>query len=313
VPSFTFIATAHALHWQGITPVFCDINPATHSLDPGCVRGLINSRTTAILGVHLWGIPCVVTELSEIAQEHGLALIFDAAHAFGCSCEGRPIGGFGSAEVFSFHATKFFNTFEGGAITTNNDQLAERIRQMVNFGFTDYDRVQCLGMNGKMSEICAAMGLTGLESLDDFLEVNYRNYKAYQRGLKDIPGLRLISYDESEQCNYQYIVIEMDETVSPLNRDELKDILWAENILVRRYFYPGCHRMEPYQSLEPGTGHRLKVTERVAKNVLVLPTGTAISQDDINTICGLIRLTVFQAAEVSDRLRAPLQARKWRA
>src|SRR6185369_3387994 len=168
VPSFTFIATAHALQWQQIIPVFCDVDPETHCLNPRSVEKMITPRTTGIIGVHLWGRGCDIGSLSEIARSNGLKLLFDAAHAFGCSYEGRMIGGFGDAEVFSFHATKFFNTFEGGAVTTNDDDLAEKIRLMKNFGFAGYDQVIYLGTNGKMSEVSAAMGLTSLESLDDF-------------------------------------------------------------------------------------------------------------------------------------------------
>ena len=153
VPSFTFVATAHALQWQEITPVFCDVDPYTHNIDPAKIENLITPRTTGIVGVHVWGRACNVEALSDIAQKHNLKLMFDAAHAFACTYQGQMIGGFGDAEVFSFHATKFFNTFEGGAITTNSDELAERIRNMRNFGFAGLDTVIDLGINGKMSEI----------------------------------------------------------------------------------------------------------------------------------------------------------------
>src|SRR5215216_6976868 len=139
IPSFTFIATAHALQWQGVTPVFCDVDPQTHNLDPKRIQELITPRTTGILGVHVWGRPCAVEELTEIAHRHRLKLMYDAAHAFGCSYQGKMVGNFGELEVFSFHATKFFNTFEGGAVVTNNDELAARIRLMTNFGFKNYD------------------------------------------------------------------------------------------------------------------------------------------------------------------------------
>src|SRR5919201_6342915 len=248
LPSFTFVATAHALHWQGITPVFCDIDPHTHSIDSDKARKLITPRTTAIIGVHLWGRGCDVEALAALAQQHDLRLIFDAAHAFGCSYKGRMIGSFGDAEVFSFHATKFFNTFEGGAVVTNDDALAAKIRLMRNFGFAGYDNVAYIGTNGKMSEICAAMGLTGLENLEESIAINYHNYKEYQHELADVPGVHLLAYDERERCNYQYVVVEIDETVTGISRDKVMDILWSENVLARRYFYPGCHRMEPDRS-----------------------------------------------------------------
>ncbi|MEI2422502.1 DegT/DnrJ/EryC1/StrS family aminotransferase, partial [Arthrospira platensis SPKY2] len=152
VPSFTFIATAHALQWQEITPVFCDIDPKTHTLDPLAVEKMITPRTSGIIGVHVWGQPCNIEALTEIANQHNLKLVFDASHAFGCSYQGTMIGNFGEAEVFSFHATKFVNTFEGGAVVTNNDELAAKIRLMKNFGFAGFDNVIYIGTNGKMDE-----------------------------------------------------------------------------------------------------------------------------------------------------------------
>ncbi|MGH9563652.1 MAG: aminotransferase class I/II-fold pyridoxal phosphate-dependent enzyme, partial [Terracidiphilus sp.] len=190
VPSFTFVATAHALQWQEITPVFCDIALGTHHLDPKRVEEMITPRTTGIIGVHTWGQPCNVDALSDIARRRNLNLLFDAAHAFACSYAGKMVGGFGQCEVFSFHATKFFNTFEGGAVVTNDDALAEKIRLMRNFGFKGYDNVIYIGTNGKMTEICAAMGLTSFESLGQFVATNQRNYRAYRSGLDGIPGVK---------------------------------------------------------------------------------------------------------------------------
>ena len=165
VPSWTFVATAHALYWQGITPIFADIDSATHNLDPAAVRRMITPRTSGIIGVHLWGRAAPVDELQAIANEYGLKLMFDAAHAFGSSYQGQSIGQFGACEVFSFHATKSFNTMEGGAVTTNDDELAEAMRLMRNFGFKGYDNVIHPGTNGKMIEVCAAMGLANLDGL----------------------------------------------------------------------------------------------------------------------------------------------------
>ncbi len=302
IPSMTFIATAHALQWQGITPVFCDIDPHTYNLNPSRLEEMITPRTTGIIGVHLWGRPCDVEGLSEVAQKHNLKLLYDAAHAFGCSYKGRRIGNFGNAEVFSFHATKFFNTFEGGAVVTNNDELAAKIRLMKNFGFAGYDNVIYIGTNGKMSEVSAAMGLTSLESLDEFIAVNHRNYKQYQQELADVPGVRLLTYDESEKRNYQYIVVEIDRAVTKVGRDQLHELLWAENVLARRYFHPGCHRMEPYRSYFPHAGLLLPETERIVKRVLCLPTGTAVSPRDIRVMCQIIQLVVTRGDEVRDRL-----------
>ncbi len=302
VPSFTFVATAHALQWQEITPVFCDIDPETHLIDPVSVERMITPRTTGIIGVHTWGRPCAVETLTEIAKRRNLTLLFDAAHAFGCSHSGTMIGNFGSAEVFSFHATKFFNTFEGGAVATNDDDLAQKIRLMKNFGFTGYDQVDYIGTNGKMTEICAAMGLTGLESLDEFIEVNRENYAAYRDGLFGLQGIRLLEYEGHEKLNYQYITLEVDEGEAGATRDELCQALQSKNVLARRYFFPGCHRMEPYRSYFPHAGLLLPATESVAERILVLPTGTSVRAVEIGTICSIIRHALDNPEAVRERL-----------
>ncbi len=304
VPSFTFIATAHALQWQEITPVFCDIDPATHTLDPGWVERMITPRTTGIIGVHVWGRPCQIDALESVARDNSLSLLFDAAHAFGTSYKGRMIGGFGAAEVFSFHATKFVSCGEGGAVATNDDQLAHKMRLMRNFGFAGLDRVVYIGTNGKMSELSAAMGLTSLEGVDEFVAVNDRNYRAYANELATIPGLALLPYERAERCNYQYVVVEVDPYLTQLSRDDLIEVLTAENVLARRYFYPGCHRMEPYASLFPHAKLVLRATDAVAQRVLLLPTGTAVGLDEILQICRILRLAVSSAVEVGHTLQS---------
>ena len=290
VPAFTFVATPHAFQWQGLTPVFCDIDERTHQLDPSHAAKLITDRTSAIVPVHVWGRAAYSDDLDELARTHGLHLLFDAAPAVGCTAGGRPIGGRGEAEILSFHATKILNTFEGGAVLTNDGELADRLRQMRNFGFVGYDDVRSVGTNGKLSEIAAAMGLTGLESLADFVESNRRTYEQYRIALADVPGLSLVPYSEDERHNYQYVVVEVDDEACPVARDELVRILHAENVLARRYFYPGCHRMEPYRSLDPTL--RLPVTERVALRVLILPTGGPVAEEEVTTICQILRLAV---------------------
>lgn len=288
VPSYTFVATAHALQWQEIRPVFADIDPATHNLDPASVESRITPRTTGIVGVHLWGRPAPVEALQEIADRRGLKLMYDASHAFGCTHRGRAIGGFGDCEVFSFHATKFFNTFEGGCVATNDGELADKMRLMINFGFEGYASVIYLGMNGKMTEVCAAMGLTNLESLEEFRQVNRGHYLAYREGLEGCPWLSLMAYDETERNNFQYIVVEVAEN-SPVCRDALVEMFHAENVLARRYFWPGCHRMMPYRETDPRAGDSLPETEKVAARVMVLPTGTAITREDIRKIVRRLR------------------------
>jgi dTDP-4-amino-4,6-dideoxygalactose transaminase len=302
VSPFTFVATAHALQWQEITPVFCDVDPRTHNIDPARVEELITPRTTGILGVHVWGRPAPVDELKRIADDRGLRLLFDAAHALGCSTGGRMVGGFGTAEVLSFHATKVVNSFEGGAIVTADEEFADVARLMRNHGFADYDEVGHVGTNGKMSEIAAAMGLTSLESRDDFVAANRRNYETYRAALEGVDGVELIGFDSAESCNWQYVVIEVDESAG-LSRDELQAVLWAENVLARRYFFPGCHRMEPYRTLFPDVANRLPETERLVQRVLALPTGTSMSTDAVTAVAGL----VARAMRDAPRLRAALR------
>ena len=212
------------------------------------------------------------------------------------------IGNFGDAEVLSFHATKFFNTFEGGAITTNDDDLAARIRLMQNFGFAGYDDVIYVGTNGKMSEISAAMGLTNLKSLEEFVEINRRNYHKYRQELDSIPGLSLICYDEDEKRNFQYMAVEVDARLTGISRDALLQTLHAENVLARRYFWPGCHRMEPYRSYFPNAGLMLPQTEALAERILVLPTGSTVSVEDMETVCGILRAAIAHAVEINQRI-----------
>jgi dTDP-4-amino-4,6-dideoxygalactose transaminase len=292
VPSYTFIATAHALQWQEITPIFCDMDPATHNIDPDKIERLITPRTTGIIGVHVWGRGCETVAIEEIAQGRGLKVMYDASHGFGCTKGGRNLGTFGECEVFSFHATKFINALEGGVLATNNDELAHQMRMMTNFGFTGYDRVEYLGINGKMNEISAAMGLTNLEAMEDIISANRRNYEAYRACLAGVPGISLISYDSAERNNYQYVVIEVDPELSTRSRDEIVEALHAQNIIARKYFWPGCHKMEPYRSLQPNAGLLLPETERTAARVIVLPTGQMMDIKEIGRVCEIIIKTV---------------------
>jgi dTDP-4-amino-4,6-dideoxygalactose transaminase len=301
IPSFTFVATAHALQWQEITPVFADVGPDSHHIDPAAVEARITPRTTAILPVHVWGMPAPVAALSEIAARHGLHLMFDAAHALGSSHGGRMIGGFGEAEILSFHATKFLNSFEGGAVLTNDDALAERVRSMRNFGFAGYDTVETLGTNGKMTEVAAAMGLTSLESIDTIIAANRRNYAVYREALADIPGVRLRRYDEAERNSYHYVILEVDAGQTGISRDTLVALLRAENVLARRYFYPGVHQMEPYRSACPDAGQHLPRTEALVTRVMSLPTGTAVTTEQAAAVAELICFAVEHAAAICAR------------
>jgi dTDP-4-amino-4,6-dideoxygalactose transaminase len=301
VPSLTFVATAHALQWSGITPVFADVDPDRMTLAPESVERLITPRTTGIIGVHLFGTPCDTEALGALAARRGLRILYDAAHAFGCGHRGRMIGAFGDAEVFSFHATKAVHCAEGGAIATDDDQLASAMRLMRNFGFSGPDSVVALGTNGKMSEIAAAMGLTTLESADEIFAANRRNYDGYARGLAGLAGIAVNPIDRGESHNHHYVVLRVREPEAGIGRDALLDVLTAENVRARRYFFPGVHRMEPYRRLFPDAGRHLPVTERLTGELLCLPTGTAVGSADVAAVCGLIRCAARHGAEIEAR------------
>lgn len=291
IPSYTFIATAHALHWQGLIPVFADIDPRTHTLDPNAIKRMITPRTTGLIGVHLWGRPAHIGALEEIAEEYHLELMFDAAHAFGCSYQGRMIGGFGRCEVLSFHATKVFNTFEGGAVLTNDDELAETMRLMRNFGFSGADNVILPGTNGKMTEISAAMGVTNLKSIKKTINANRAAYRRYRDGLARVPGIKVLTFDEGEYCNFQYVVVEVAEDCA-VTRDQLIEALQVENILARKYFWPGCHKMKPYVDDYPHAGLLLENSQHVSERVVVLPTGASLSEETIQAVVSVISVMV---------------------
>ena len=301
VPSFTFAGTVNALEWAGLTPVFVDIEPDRPVLDPVAVERLIGPHTSAIVGVHLWGHVADVDALDAISRRHGLPVIHDAAHALRNSHAGRPVGSFGRAEILSFHATKFVNAFEGGAVTTADADLARRLRRLRNFGFVGPDRTVLIGINAKMHEASAAMGLTSLDAADEFIAANRANAARYADALDGIGGLTPISPDPREG-NAQYVVYRVGSDEAPLGRDALLTILSAENVRARRYFYSGCHRLEPYSDRTELVREPLTHSERLAAEVLVLPTGTAVTGADIDAITDLIHFAIDHAAEIDARM-----------
>lgn len=302
VPSFTFVATAHALLWEGLTPIFCDIDPESLTLDPSACAAAITPATRAIMGVHVFGRTCLVEELGALAARHGLELLFDAAHGFGCDRKGVRVGGFGRAEAFSFHATKIFHTFEGGGVATRDGELASRLRSMRNFGFVGYDRVESLGINAKMPEVCAAMGLANLSVLEATLAATRATWEAYRAGLDGIPGLSLRSLGPDRESHGHYVIVEIDEPGFGLHRDQLLATLAADGILARRYFYPGVHAMEPYRTRWPEAGARLPRTDAVVARVLALPAGAELGTDRVERVCRQIREAQARAGEVRGHL-----------
>lgn len=303
LPSFTFIATAHACLWEGLEPVFVDVERDTHTIDPACVSRQITDSTAAIIGVHLWGRMCRVRHLQAIARDRGIPLVFDAAHALGCTYEGVPMGRLGTASVVSFHATKFVQSLEGGAILTPDRDLADRLRLLRNFGFQGFDHVVALGTNAKMNEVCAAMGLGSLETLDTLVATNRANRAAYRRAIEGLPGLVLYGFDEEEANNFQYLIVEIDQQACPFTRDELVAMLHAENVVARRYFTPGCHRSMPYRARPRRGTDRLTVTEHLCDTLIALPTGAGVTAADIAEIGSILLDAYENAVEVRQALR----------
>lgn len=302
VPAFTFPATAQALSWAGLNPVFCDVDPVTHNLSAVAARALVTPRTVAILGVHLWGRACDPEGLQQLADEFGLYLIYDACHAVACTHGGRRIGYLGNAEVFSFHATKVLNGMEGGCITTNDDTLAAKLRTIRSFhpGST-YAQVPAR-INGKMSEAQAAFALLSLADLPRNIERNRNRHDLYRQKLAGLPGLALLDYPDRESNNYQYIVVDVDAMAAGLSRDDIFEVLQAENVVCRRHFYPGAHRMPPFRNAPEYRGLELPVTERLCQRLLLLPNGEPMDGDDVRRICDLLITILDQAPAIRQRL-----------
>ncbi|MCX6406065.1 MAG: dTDP-4-dehydro-6-deoxyglucose aminotransferase [Propionibacteriales bacterium] len=299
MPAMTFAATPHAAAWIGLEPVFCDVDPVTGLVDPDDVKRRITERTGAVVGVHLWGQVAPVDELDRLAHEHGLTMIYDAAHALGCTRDGRRAGGFGDAEVFSFHATKVVTSFEGGALVTNDDTLAARARSMHNFGLGQGGQVELMGTNAKMSESSAAMGLTSLDAFPAVCEHNRLNHDLYAGELRGVKGLRVHELDGEESSNYQYVIVSVDGAQTGVDRDGIIAVLAAEQVVAKPYFSPPCHLMAPYRADPPP---RIENAEWLASQVVALPTGPAVSSEDIRRICDVLRLVVANGEQVAGRL-----------
>ena len=312
VPSFTFIATAHAATWEKLEPRFVEISPETHCIDPAAAAAAISTKTAALVGVNLWGQPCDVARLGQIANDAGIPLVLDAAQALGCQTKHlsreQPTAVGAVASVISLHATKVVSSLEGGAILTNDEALAEELRRLRNFGFAGYDTVVSLGTNAKLNEFSAAFAIRGLECLDNIIQHNRIIRLMYQESLADLPGVSFHDPPTSPTANHHYAVLMVDPTDCPLSRDELMFALWAENVLARRYFYPGCHRMEPYASRLASWQPHLPVTEAVAASVLVLPASSAVSPQDVELISQRIRQALQQHDDVRERLQASASA-----
>ena len=302
VPAFTFIATAQALAWAGLDPVFCDVDPATHTLDPSRAAALVTDRTSAILGVHLWGRACDVGPLEDLARARGLHLFFDAAHAVGCSHRGRMIGSLGEVEVFSMHATKVLNATEGGFATTNDDALAERLRSLRSFHASEARGRTGFRINAKMSEAQAEMGLLSLDQLEENCRRNRRLYSAYINRLAKVSGLAPVRFDERESNNYQYLILDVEAGASGLSRDDLVFLLEREGVLARKYFTPGIHRAPPFCDQYPQFVEALPVTDALSRRLMQLPVGQGVTEDDVERVCDCLAFCLENGRDIKARL-----------
>lgn len=267
---YSFVATSHALLWSGLTPVFADIDPTTLNLDPARIEAAITPRTSAILPVHCYGQPCDVDAIAAIAARHGLKVIYDAAHAFGVQDRGGSVLNHGDLSVLSFHATKVFNTFEGGAIVCADPAMKDRIDKLKNFGFDDETSVIGVGLNGKMSELNAALGLVQLRHIDTVLARRQAIDEAYRQGLRGIPGIRCLDRLGEGTANYAYFPILVGPDY-PVGRDALYDALKRDGIHPRRYFHPLISDHPMYRTLPSARREDLPVAALAADRVLCLP------------------------------------------
>ena len=282
---FSFPATTHALYWNHCTPVFCDVDPLTGNLDPSKVESLITPRTTAILPVHVYGTPCDVDTLARIADTYGLKLFYDAAHTFGVKRRGVALSKYGDLAMLSFHATKVFNTAEGGALITSDPKLKQRIDYLKNFGFADEVTVVAPGTNGKMNELSAALGLVQLRHVDEAIAARRELAIEYRGKLGGVQGLRLLPELADVTGNYSYMPMFLSEQY-PLTRDQLYEELKANGYSGRRYFYPLITEFPTYRGLPSSTD--LPVAMRISREVLCLPIYEDLGAKDVQAICDII-------------------------
>ena len=285
---FTFPATPHVLSWNNVTPVFADIDPDTLCLDPSRVEALVTNRTSGILGVHVYGIPCDVAALDTLARTYGLRVVYDGAHAFGTCIDRQAISSFGDATMFSFHATKLFHTAEGGALAVNDPDLKKRIELLKNFGIKNENEVVMPGINGKMSELQAALGRVVLRHVDAERQRRATLRALYQARLADQPGLRLLTIPANASDSLQYLVLRVDPQAAGCSRDQLHEQLKRFNIITRKYFHPLCSDYSCYRHLPSASPQNLPNAYRAAAEVLTLPYFGALSDDDVHHICDAI-------------------------
>lgn len=281
---FSFVATTHSLWWNGIKPVFVDIEPNTCDIDPEKIESAITPKTTAIMPVHVYGKPCNTDRIQEIADKYGLKVIYDAAHAFGVEVNGKSILEAGDMSTLSFHATKVYNTIEGGALVCHDEQTKKRIDYLKNFGFADETTVIAPGINGKMDEIRSAYGLLNLKQVDKAIEARCRIAMEYRKGLKDREGIRVLEDLPGVRHNYSYFPIFIDAEKYGMTRDELYFKMKEQNILGRRYFYPLISEFTTYHGLDSARVENLPVAHKIADSVICLPMHHSLTKDEVNKV-----------------------------
>lgn len=284
---FTFASTTHAIVRNGLKPLFCDINEADYTIDVGQIESLITPNTVAIMPVHVYGNICDVYSIKEIAEKHNLRVIYDAAHAFGEKYDGKSISKFGDVSCYSFHATKVFNTIEGGGAAFHDASIGERLYQLKNFGIQDAETVNGVGANAKMNEFCAAMGICNLRHLDDNIHKRKKVVDLYNQLLDGVNGIRVNTKQKKVESNYSYYPILIDERNYGMNRNQLFDLLNTKGIVARKYFYPLTTDFDCYKSEYDSNNTPIALS--ISKQVLTLPLYPDLSEDDVIRICETIR------------------------
>ena len=285
---YSFVATSHSIWWNGLKPVFVDIEEETCGMDPAKIEAAITENTVAIMPVHCYGKPCKTEQIDAIAKKHGLKVIYDAAHAFGVKVNGESILNAGDISTLSFHATKVYNTIEGGALICHSKEMKEKIDHLKNFGFEDEVTVVAPGINGKMDEVRAAYGLLNLKQVDAAIEARHKVANAYREALRNVRGIRFFDAMPGVRHNYSYFPIFVDAEQYGMTRDELYEKMKANNIFGRRYFYPLITVFEPYKDYPSAKQENLPIANKIANQVLCLPMHHALTQDDINRVVNAI-------------------------
>lgn len=286
---YSFVATTHSIWWNGIKPVFVDVEEKTGNIDPAKIEAAITPRTTAIMPVHVYGTPCRTDEIQRIADKYGLKVIYDAAHAFGVKVGGKSVLEEGDISTLSFHATKVFNTVEGGALICRDEATKKRIDYLKNFGFADEVTVVAPGINSKMDELRSSYGLLNLKQVDKAIESRKATALKYREGLKDVPGVRWLEDIEGVRHNYSYFPLFIDEEKYGMSRDELYARLKEHNILGRRYFYPLISEFSTFRGLESAAPENLPVAHKLASSVICLPMYAFMEEEDVERVVECVR------------------------